>query len=31
MYKISLGNITYSFTDLKDLMAKATPLRSGDE
>lgn len=31
MYKIGLGNTTYSFADLKDLMAKATPLRSGDE
>ena len=31
MYKIALGNITYTFSDLKDLMAKATPLRSGDE
>lgn len=31
MYKISLGNLTYKFADLKDLMAKATPLRSGDE
>lgn len=30
-YKISLGDITYTFRDLKDLMAKATPLRSGDE
>lgn len=30
-YKINLGDITYTFQDLKDLMAKATPLRSGDE
>ena len=30
-YKINLGDITYSFRDLRDLMAKATPLRSGDE
>lgn len=30
-YKITLGDITYTFNDLKDLMAKATPLRSGDE
>lgn len=30
-YKINLGDITYSFRDLKDLMAKATPIRSGDE
>lgn len=31
MYRISIGNTTYKFKDLKDLMAKATPLRSGDE
>jgi len=31
MYKISLGDITYTFDDLKDLMAKATPARSGDD
>ena len=31
MYKIVLGDTTYSFADLKDLMAKATPLRSGDQ
>lgn len=31
MYKITLGDSTYQFVDLKDLMAKATPLRSGDE
>lgn len=30
MYKIVLGNNTYAFPDLKALMAKATPLRSGD-
>ncbi len=30
-YKINLGDISYTFQDLKDLMAKATPLRSGDE
>lgn len=30
-YKINLGDISYTFRDLKDLMAKATPLRSGDE
>ena len=30
-YKINLGDITYTFQDLKDLMAKASPLRSGDE
>lgn len=27
----TIGGITYSFRDLKDLLAKATPLRSGDE
>ena len=31
MYRTNIGNITYSFTDLKELLAKATPLRSGDE
>lgn len=31
MYKITIGHTTYSFRDLKELMAKATPLRSGDE
>lgn len=31
MYKTNIGNITYEFRDLKDVMAKATPLRSGDE
>ena len=30
MYKHSIQNITYSFSDLKTLMAKATPFRSGD-
>lgn len=30
MYKIVLGHNTYAFPDLKALMAKATPLRSGD-
>ncbi|QCK88397.1 ethanolamine ammonia-lyase subunit EutB [Phreatobacter aquaticus] len=29
-YRISVGTRTYSFADLRDLMAKATPLRSGD-
>lgn len=29
-YKITLGDITYTFADLKDVMAKATPERSGD-
>ena len=31
MYRTSIGNITYSFYDLKELLAKATPMRSGDE
>lgn len=31
MYKINLKNKTYKFNDLKDLMSKATPLRSGDK
>ncbi len=31
MFKTSIGNINYTFKSLKDLMAKATPLRSGDE
>jgi len=31
MYSSTLGNITYQFKDLKTLMAKATPFRSGDE
>jgi ethanolamine ammonia-lyase large subunit len=30
MYKHSIQNITYSFCDLKTLMAKATPFRTGD-
>lgn len=30
MYKINLKNNTYIFNDLKVLMAKATPIRSGD-
>lgn len=29
-YSHTLGSRTYGFRDLKDLMAKATPLRSGD-
>jgi ethanolamine ammonia-lyase large subunit len=29
-YSHTLGSHTYGFRDLKDLMAKATPLRSGD-
>ncbi|MBP1614180.1 MAG: ethanolamine ammonia-lyase [Bacteroidetes bacterium] len=31
MYKISLGNQRYHFDDLKDLLAKASPARSGDD
>ncbi|WP_419786779.1 ethanolamine ammonia-lyase subunit EutB [Pseudodesulfovibrio sp.] len=31
MYSISIGPRRYSFKDLKDLMAKASPRRSGDE
>ena len=31
IYSITLRGTRYSFTDLKDLLAKATPLRSGDE
>lgn len=31
IYRITLGDTSYTFRDLKDLMAKATPLRSGDE
>ena len=30
MYRIQAGGTSYTFTDLKDLMAKATPPRSGD-
>jgi len=29
-YRFTIGNITYSFNDLKKLLAKATPHRSGD-
>jgi ethanolamine ammonia-lyase large subunit len=29
-YKFSLGTLTYAFKDLKTLMAKATPFRTGD-
>lgn len=29
-YEYMLGNKTYSFKNLADLMAKATPKRSGD-
>lgn len=30
MYRHSIGNINYSFADLKTLLARATPYRSGD-
>jgi len=30
-YLQTIGSVTHRFRDLKDLMAKATPLRSGDE
>ena len=30
-YRASTGRQSFSFADLKELMAKATPLRSGDE
>jgi len=29
-YEVKLGSSHYSFSDLKDVMAKASPLRSGD-
>ena len=31
MYKINLGSQTYQFENLKELMAKASPARSGDD
>ena len=31
MYKTTLDNRTYHFDDLKTLMAKASPARSGDD
>jgi ethanolamine ammonia-lyase large subunit len=31
MYQQTIKNITYNFPNLKTLMAKATPQRSGDE
>lgn len=31
MYSYSIAGITYSFSDLKTLLAKATPIRSGDQ
>lgn len=30
-FRQSIGQRTHLFRDLKDLMAKATPLRSGDQ
>jgi len=30
-YRASLGALTYHFADLRELMAKASPVRSGDE
>ena len=30
-YRTTLGSIVYDFADLKTLLAKATPLRSGDQ
>jgi len=30
-YKHTIGNNTYRFNDLKTLLAKASPYRSGDE
>ena len=29
-YRVCVGRQSYAFADLKDVMAKATPLRSGD-
>ncbi|HMJ42739.1 MAG TPA: ethanolamine ammonia-lyase subunit EutB, partial [Pseudolabrys sp.] len=31
MYRATIGNRTHTFSDLKMLLAKATPLRSGDQ
>ena len=31
MYKHTVGHTVYKFNSLADLMAKATPLRSGDQ
>src|SRR5438105_4272239 len=31
MYRASIGSRTYGFADLKTVLAKASPLRSGDE
>ena len=30
-YQTTLRNRTYAFADLRELMAKASPLRSGDQ
>ena len=30
-YQITLGRSSYTFADLKTLLARATPLRSGDQ
>jgi ethanolamine ammonia-lyase large subunit len=30
-YKSTIGNFVYRFEDIKTLLAKATPARSGDE
>ena len=30
-YRIQIGSVNHQFSDLKNLMAKATPLRSGDQ
>ncbi len=30
-YSYSIRNLTYRFNDLKDLLAKASPPRSGDD
>src|SRR3954468_19307554 len=31
MYTATVGSMRYTFRDLKDLLAKASPLRSGDQ
>ena len=31
MYRTSIGNISYVFDSLKEVMAKASPSRSGDD
>ena len=30
VYRTTIGQTVYAFGDLKEVMAKATPLRSGD-